>query len=327
MKEREQIERLQRNGMSARNIAMHLGRSASTVSREMQRVPAPVYCAAAAQLDYVAHCRRGPVKLRPDSPLWMEVCSRLKKGWSPQQISGRFRRMFPDDPAARVSHETIYCAIYAQPRGALRTELIAALRQAKKHRRPRSRGTDRRGQLCEMRSIHERPADVALRQVPGHWEGDLIKGSGNRSCTGTLVERKSRYLLLARMNGGGTADEALSSFARKFRYVPSAIRQSMTYDQGKEMAHHRELEKRVRLKIYFADPHSPWQRPSSENINGLLRQYLPKNEDLSAYTQAQLNSIAKRLNDRPRRCLEYRTPSEVFEEEILKLKRGVALHS
>lgn len=177
-----------------------------------------------------------------------------------------------------------------------------------------------------MTSIHDRPAAVATREVPGHWEGDLIKGAGNRSAVGTLVERTSCYVIMARMDGTG-ADAALDAFSRKFRRVPACIRKTLTYDQGKEMARHEELARRVSIQVYFADPHSPWQRPSNENANGLIREYLPKGMDLSQVSQAQLNAIAKRLNDRPRKVLGFKTPAEVFQREIPNLINPVALQT
>jgi len=254
------------------------------------------------------------------------VVRKLYRGWSPEQIAGRLRKMHADDASQRVSHETIYLALYALPRGGLRKELLAQLRQGHKSRRPRKRGQDRRGGLSGMTSIHARPEEVQDRQAPGHWEGDLIKGAGNRSAVGTLVERKSRYVVLARMRGTD-AEAALDAFTRHFRRIPACVRKTLTYDQGKEMARHEELAQRVRIGVYFADPHSPWQRPSNENANGLIRQYLPKGADLSAVSQATLNAIAKRLNDRPRKCLNYETPAEVFQREILQFKKRVALQT
>jgi IS30 family transposase len=234
--------------------------------------------------------------------------------------------MYGEDRSQRVSHETIYLALYALPRGELRKELLAQLRQGHKTRRPRARGQDRRGGLSGMTSIHERPEEVGDRQVPGHWEGDLIKGAGNRSAVGTLVERKSRYVILARMRGTD-AEAALQGFTRHFRRIPACVRKTLTYDQGKEMARHEELAKRVKIDVYFADPHSPWQRPSNENANGLIRQYLPKATDLSGVSQATLNAIARQLNDRPRKCLNYETPAEVFQREIMQLRNRVALQT
>jgi IS30 family transposase len=213
----------------------------------------------------------------------------------------------------QLSAETIYAGLYVLPRGALRSELLAALRQARKARRPRARGIDRRGQIPHLASIAERPADVATRTVPGHWEGDLLKGARNGSAVGTLVERMTRLVILARMEGTD-ATSARQGFTRKLRHVPAALRKTLTYDRDKEMAEHERLAQRLAIRVFFADPHSPWQRGTNENTNGLLRQYLPKGTDLSGYTQRELNAIAYRLNTRPRKCLDFATPLEVYAE-------------
>jgi IS30 family transposase len=212
-----------------------------------------------------------------------------------------------------LSAETIYAGLYVLPRGALRTELLAALRQAHNARRPRARGTDRRGQIPNMTLIAARPAEVASRTVPGHWEGDLLKGARNGSAVGTLVERTTRLVILARMEGTD-ARSAGHGFTKKLRHVPAPLRKTLTYDRGKEMAEHARLAQRLAIQIFFADPHSPWQRGTNENTNGLLRQYLPKGTDLSGYTQRELNTIAHRLNTRPRKCLNFATPREVFTQ-------------
>jgi IS30 family transposase len=204
----------------------------------------------------------------------------LRARWSLQQIAGILTRGFPDAAGYRVSHETIYSAIYLVLRGELRKELIACLRQGRSTRKPRTRGTDRRGKIPDMQSIHVRPPEVADRLIPGHWEGDLIKGAGNHSSVGTLVERTSGFVVLAKMSSASAAD-ALESFDKALRGIPGALRKTLTYDQGKEMSYHAALTLRTGVQVYFADPHSPWQRGSNENTNGLLRQYLPKGTDLS----------------------------------------------
>ena len=239
--------------------------------------------------------------------------SHLAEGCSPEQIAGRLRREYPDDMRKHLSAETIYVALYVLPRGTLRSALLAALRQARKARRPRARGTDRRGQIPRMTPIAERPADVATRTVPGHWEGDLLKGARNGSAVGTLVERTTRLVLLARMDGTD-ARSACHGFTKKLRHVPAPLRQTLTYDRGKEMAEHERLAQRLAIRVFFADPYSPWQRGTNENTNGLLRQYLPKGTDLSGYTQRELNTIAHRLNTRPRKCLNFATPLEVYAQ-------------
>jgi IS30 family transposase len=286
----------------------------------------PRYDAARAGQQACGRRRRGPRKLTSGSVLEREVHTGLQRGWSPQQIAGRLKQQHPDDPSERVSHETIYAYIYAQPRGELRKLLISNLRKAHKTRLPRRRGRDRRGRLRDMVSIHERPVEVLGRQVAGHWEGDLLKGAGNASAVGTLVERKSRYVLLAKLDGTD-ATAVLDGFTRRLRTLPPAVRLTLAYDQGKEMARHRELAQRLNIRVYFADPHSPWQRPTNENTNGLLRQYLPKGTDFSGLSQRYLTSIANALNTRPRKCLGFATPEEVLAREISQLNTTVALQT
>jgi IS30 family transposase len=301
------------HGQSLRTMASVLGRAPSTVSREHTRnaVRGP-YRACTAHTLASARARqpRRPRKL-VDPWLWQYVRTHLAQGCSPEQIAGRLRRAYPDDMRKQLSAETIYVGLYVLPRGALRSELLAALRQARKARRPRARGTDRRGQIPHMTPIAERPADVATRTVPGHWEGDLITGARNGSAVGTLVERTTRLVLLARMEGTD-ATSARQGFTKKLRHVPAPLRKTLTYDRGKEMAEHERLAQRLAIRVFFADPYSPWQRGTNENTNGLLRQYLPKGTDLSGYTQRELNAIAHRLNMRPRRCLHFATPLEVY---------------
>jgi IS30 family transposase len=222
-----------------------------------------------------------------------------------------------------VSHETIYRAIYVLPRGQIRREIVSFLRQHHKERLPLRRRTDRRGGMIGMVSIHERPADVLGREFPGDWEGDLIKGAGNASAIGTLIERKSRFTILVKMKDCSSR-AALIGFRRELGKVPAAMRTSLAYDQGTEMARHAELSKALKMKVYFCDPHSPWQRPSNENMNGLVRQYLPKGCELSIYAQKDLNAIAESLNTRPRACLDFQTPMEVFAAECAKLERTAA---
>ena len=327
MDERNQIHRCSNEGLSLRAIARRLNRPTSAVSREVARnTVGKSYDAARAERATLARRRRGTIKLKSGSVLLNRVRALMAEGWSPEQVAGRLRRMNPDDPALHVSHETIYCAIYAVPRGELRAELIAQLRFAHKARMPRARGQDRRGTLPNMTSIHQRPIEVAARLVPGHWEGDHIKGPGNRSSVGTLVERKSRYLMLVKLRDG-SAEATLEGFTRKFRHVPLAMKKSLTYDQGREMARHEILAKRVKIDVYFADPHSPWQRPTNENTNGLIREYLPKGLDLAPISQGYLNAIARQLNNRPRKCLDFETPAEVFAREIMNFQPGVALQT
>ncbi|HMS85171.1 MAG TPA: IS30 family transposase [Nitrospira sp.] len=300
-------------GRSLRSLARTLGRAPSTLSREWARntTRGHSYRAGTAQAHAAARARQ-PRRLRKleDPWLWAYVQTHLKAGCSPEQIAGRLRRAYPNDMPKRLSTETIYAALYVLPRGTLRSELLAALRQARRARRPRARGMDRRGQLPNITSIAERPEEVTSRLIPGHWEGDLLKGARKGSAVGTLVERTTRLVLLARMDGTD-AWSAYQGFTKKLRQIPAPLRKTLTYDRGKEMAEHERLAQRLAIRVFFADPHAPWQRGTNENTNGLLRQYLPKGTDLAGYTQRELNVIAHRLNTRPRKCLDFATPLEV----------------
>jgi IS30 family transposase len=294
-------------------MATVLRRAPSTVSREHARnAMSACYHACTAQTRAAARARqpRRPRTLL-DPWLWQYVRTQLADGCSPEQIAGRLKRAYPHDMGTQLSAEIISVGLYVLPRGALRSELLAALRQARKARRPRARGTDRRGQIPHMTPIAARPAEVATRTVPGHWEGDLIKGARNGSAVGTLVERTTRLVILARMDGTD-ARSAREGFTKKLRHVPAPRRKTLTDDRGNEMAEHERLAARLALRVFFADPYSPWQRGTNENTNGLLRQYLPKGTDLSGYTQRELNVIAHRLNTRPRKCLNFATPLEVY---------------
>jgi IS30 family transposase len=304
------------HGHSLRRMASVLGRSPSTISRELARNSTrgrPYRGCTAQTLARARACQPRRSRKLMDPWLWQYVQTQLRQGCSPEQIAGRLRHAYPDDMRKHLSTETIYAGLYVLPRGALRSELLTALRQARKARRPRARGTDRRGQIPNLTPIAERPAEVATRTVPGHWEGDLIKGARNGSAVGTLVERTTRLVILARMEGTD-ARSAREGFTKKLRHVPALLRKTLTYDRGKEMAEHERLTARLAIQVFFADPYSPWQRGTNENTNGLLRQYLPKGTDLSGYTQRELNAIAYRLNTRPRKCLDFATPLEVYAQ-------------
>jgi IS30 family transposase len=313
------IASMKLQGASTRAIARVLARPASTVSREIRRNScSEVGYTSETAMALQARRRRAArpmAKLDARSVGWGVVLTLLSWKWSPQQIAATLRRVYPDEPQRHVSHETIYTAIYAQPRGELRRQLVACLRQGRSTRMPRSRGADRRGQIPEMVSIHVRPPEIEDRVMPGHWEGDFIKGAGNKSSVGVLVERASRLVLLARMEEA-TAAAALAGFTVKLNAIAAPMRQSLTYDQGKEMARHAELAANTGVRVYFCDPHSPWQRGTCENTNGLLRQYLPKGTDLSVYTQQELDAIADSLNNRPRATHNWRTPLEVFAQTL-----------
>ena len=328
--ERMTLASLHQQGYSGRSIAHLLGRSPSTISREIKRnACAGSYASAPAQ--HMCQQRRvasRPLpKLHSASCLWFVVSTMLTWRWSPQQIARTLRRMHPQDPSLHISHESIYTAIYAYPRGELRRQLISLLRQGKSTRRPRSAGSDRRGQIPDMVSIHVRPPEVNDRLMPGHWEGDLIKGAGNKSAVGVLVERSTRLVLLCKMPDA-SAESALAAFTNKLRQIAEPMRQTLTYDQGKEMARHKELAAATGMRVYFCDPHSPWQKGSCENTNGLLRQFLPKGTDLSVHDQDALDSIADLMNNRPRQTLNWDSPYQAFRKFMVDIeeKSSATIH-
>jgi IS30 family transposase len=329
VEDRVVIDLRRKDGWGVRAIARELGRSPSVISTEIGRGREPDgnYAAGSAQAAAAARRDRSGrrARLASDSPLFAEVAKLLRLQWSPEQIAGRRKRLEEGTEVSsglRVSHEAIYQAIYAVPRGELRRELLACLRQGKPQRGRRSRDGERRGRICDMTSIRERPAEVEGRLVPGHWEGDLNKGAGNRSSVGTLVERTSRKLVLIKLTDA-KAETARDGFAAGLLAVPAPLRLTLTYDQGKEMARHKELAALTGLRVYFADPHAPWQRGSNENTNGLLRQYLAKGTDLAVFSQAELDAIATRLNSRPRKTLGFATPDEVFSALVDKTANAV----
>lgn len=322
--ERNAIALALQQGMSLRAIARALGRSPSTISRECQRnAGASSYVSRFAQqrCDRRRRNARPKPKLHRDGELFGSVHAYLLQWWSPQQIACELRRLHPQNNRLHVSHETIYTCIYAQPRGELKKELLACLRMGRATRRPRSGGQDRREDASEMLSIHIRPPEVEDRQLPGHWEGDLIKGQANASAIGTLVERTTRLVLLVKLPHPhpATAAHVLQAFSDKLNAIAKPMRESLTYDRGSEMARHQELSQNTGMKVYFCDPHSPWQRGSNENTNGLLRQYFPKGTDLSGYSQEQLDAVADQLNGRPRMTLGWRKPIEVYAEHLARL--------
>ena len=318
-----------RRGASLRAIGSLLGRSPSTIGRELTRGWGDdgQYSPVSARRSYdAARLRsRRPRRLTEGSSLHIWVRGKLEHlHWSPEQIAGRLRAMHPDDPDQRVSHETIYAAIYAQPRGGLKAAMIQALRQKKPTRGRRRTTLAGSSMVPESLRITHRPEEIEARIAPGHWEGDLIKGAFNRSSVGTLVERKTRFVVLCKMNGNG-AEAALDSFTRQMKRLPAVMRKSMTYDRGSEMACHPELARRLKIDIWFCDPHAPWQRGSNENTNGLLRQFMPKGADLSDASQIWLNDVANLMNNRPRKTLGWKTPAEAMAEEMAAFNEAVAL--
>jgi len=312
--ERETIADMRRGGRSLHAIGRALGRPASTVKREIDNHASKdgVYRAYAAHRAWAAsRPRPKDRKLLQEGPLRDFVVERLRERWSPQQICHALVRQYPDDQEMRVSPETIYQALYVQARGALKREVAAALRTGRTRRKPHRRPDQRTARFVDgMVMISERPAEVEDRAVPGHWEGDLIMGTANQSAIVTLVERATRYVMLGHLPGGHTAQEVRDVLVDLIATLPEHLRGSLTWDQGVEMASHKQFTVATGVPVYFCDPHSPWQRGSNENTNGLLRQYFPKGTDLSAYGPEDLEHVAQELNGRPRQTLGWDKPAE-----------------
>jgi IS30 family transposase len=313
--ERERISRGIAAGESDGEIARALGRHRSTVGREIRRGGGRrAYRALAAERGAQRRARRPkPGKLSRSPRLLAAVEAGLWARWSPEQISARLRLEYPDDREMRISHETIYRSLFVQSRGELRRQLSAKLRTGRSKRHARGRRDDR-GRIADMVPISERPPEVEDRAVPGHWEGDLLLGAGGRSAIATLVERQTRYVLLARLGSERTTEQVIAALKAQIQTLPRQLTRSLTWDQGKELAAHKAFTVQTGVKVYFCDPHSPWQRGSNENTNGLLRQYLPKGSDLAACSQIALDQIAAELNRRPRKTLAWRTPAEKMTE-------------
>jgi IS30 family transposase len=316
--EREEISRSVATGQSIRSVAARLGRAPSTISREIMRNGGQE-CYRAGQADQAAWDRAHRPKtcrLVQNRTLAHIVAGKLQSLWSPEQIAGWLRHTYPDDENNQVSHETIYRSLFIQARGALKKELLQHLRRTRAMRRSRhhTQKTDDHGRIRDTVSISERPATVEDRAVPGHWEGDLLCGSRN-SQIATLVERNTRYVMLVKVasKDSETVTNALIKSARK---LPQELYKSLTWDRGSEMAEHKRFTLATDIKVYFCDPQNPWQRGTNENTNGLLRQYFPKGTDISAYSQAHLNAVARKLNERPRKTLNYETPAERFSQSV-----------
>jgi IS30 family transposase len=316
--EREEISRSVAADQSIRSVAARLGRAPSTISREIMRNGGQE-CYRASQADQAAWDRANRPKtcrLVKNRTLAHIVAGKLQLLWSPEQIAGWLKRTYPDDENFRVSHETIYRSLFIQARGALKKELLQHLRRTRAMRRSRhhTQKTDDHGRIRDTVSISERPATVEDRAVPGHWEGDLLCGT-NSSQIATLVERHTRYVMLVKVSSkdSETVTNALIKNARK---LPQEIYKSLTWDRGSEMADHKRFTLATDIKVYFCDPQNPWQRGTNENTNGLLRQYFPKGTDISPYSQAKLNAVARQLNTRPRKTLDYETPAERFSQSV-----------
>ena len=321
LSEREEISRGVAAGYSLRSLAESLRRSPSTVSREINRNGGRRHYRAS-QADQAAWdraCRPKRCKLVINRPLARIVARKLRQLWSPEQVAGWLKRTYPDDEHYQGSHETIYRSLFIQARGALKKELLQHLRRTRGIRRSRhhTQKTADHGRIKDTVSIRERPASVEDRAVPGHWEGDLLIGSKN-SQIATLVERHTRYVMLVKVNSKDT-ETVINALTKQARKLPGELYKSLTWDRGKEMADHKRFTLDTRVKVYFCDPRSPWQRGSNENTNGLLRQYFPKGMDLSNVHQNRLNAVARRLNERPRKTLNFETPAERFSQCVASI--------
>jgi transposase, IS30 family len=315
--EREEIALHRAAGLGVREIARRVGRDASTISRELargclNRRPRGRYRPSVAQARAEERARRPkPSKLALHPLLRAYVQQGLIDGWSPEQIAARLVEDFPDDECMRISHEAIYQALYVQGRGGLRRELTACLRTGRALRKPRRR-VEARGRIPNMVLISERPAEAEDRAVPGHWEGDLILGTKGISAIGTLVERTTRFVMLLHLPADHRAETVRDAIVDTITTLPTALRRSLTWDQGSELTQHVEITVAADLPVYFCDPHSPWQRGTNENTNGLLRQYFPKGTDLAGYPAEHLAAVAAQLNGRPRKTLSWKTPAEAL---------------
>lgn len=316
--EREDISRGIASGSSMRVIAQRLSRACSTVSREVARHGGRAQYRAnqADQQAWESALRPKPCLLATHSKLQEIVASKLMQDWSPQQIAGWLKQRYPEDESLRVSHETIYRSLFVQARGALKKELIGHLRSKRRIRRSRHSSIHghSQGKIVDAISIRERPAEIEDRAIPGHWEGDLLRGARN-SHVATLVERHSRFCMLVKVPGKDTAT-VVAALSRQVRQLPTTLRRSLTWDRGLEMAQHKSFTMATDVQVYFCDPQSPWQRGSNENTNGLLRQYLPKTADLSCHSQSDLDEIALRLNQRPRKTLGFHTPADKLQASV-----------
>jgi IS30 family transposase len=316
--EREEISRAVVRGSSIRSISRLLGRAPSTISRELKRNGGQGgYRATQADQAAWDQARRPKTcKLVINRAAAQAVAGKLQLHWSPEQIAGWLKRTFPDDTSYHVSHETIYRSLFIQARGALKKELLVHLRRTRVMRRSRhhTQKQDNHGRISDTISISERPASVEDRAVPGHWEGDLLCGSKN-SQIATLVERNTRYVMLVKVAGKDT-ETVINALIKNARKLPQELYKSLTWDRGKEMADHRRFSLATDIAVYFCDPRSPWQRGSNENTNGLLRQYFPKGIGIADYSQAKLNAVARQLNNRPRKTLNYETPAERFNQSV-----------
>jgi len=318
--ERENVSRGLAQNKSLQQIATELGRCASTISREVKRHGGrQQYRAECADKRAWKNAQRAKVCILASRyRLRCVVAGKLKHNWSPEQIARWLKLAYPDDETMRVSHETIYRSVYIQARGALKKELLTHLRYQRLMRQAKKvRSQGGRGKIADAVSISERPATAQDRAVPGHWEGDLLAG-GTNSYIATLVERTTRYVMLVKVRSKHT-EEVVTALKRVVGRLPAQLRQSLTWDRGKELSQHKDFSMATDMQVYFCDPHSPWQRGSNENTNGLLRQYFPKGTDLSSFTQRQLDTVARELNERPRKTLGFLTPAQKLQQTVASI--------
>jgi transposase, IS30 family len=320
--ERESISRGLAQKRSIREIAREIGRSPSTVAREIKRNSGKTgyraFSASRRAKTAAASRRKGKSKVAKQDTLMRYILEKLEEEWSPKEISERLKIEYSWDMAMQISHEAIYQYIYVLPRGELKQTLIKALRQEHKYRRTQKAGKaeENRGKIANMLSIEERPAAVADRTVPGHWEGDLILGKYKRSALGTLVERTTRYTILVPLGDQKDALSVREAYAKAFKTVPDELRKTLTYDQGKEMSQHEQFTIDTGIQVYFAHPGSPWERGTNENTNGLIRQYFPKGTDFTHVPDNEVKEVQRKLNDRPRKALNFYKPNEVFNNVV-----------
>jgi IS30 family transposase len=312
--EREELALQLALGLSLRLIAKSLGRAPSTLSREIKRTSTwrsnYRMLEAQSQSDVNSHAQRKKRKLESNIQLRTFVLEYLNNYWTPEQIAKRLKILYPNDMTMRISHESIYSYVYVLPRSTLKREIVSCLRRKHKNRRPRKHRA-KTHPIQEYLSIEERPAEIADRIVPGHWEGDLIMGHANASAIGSLVERTTRMTFIVKLKNKD-AESVRTAFAEEFKQIPDGLKKTLTYDQGQEMAHHKLFTKDTNIQVYFAHPHSPWERGTNENTNALIRQFFPKGTDFSKITEKRLKEVQKLLNDRPRKVHDFYTPYEVF---------------
>ncbi len=320
--EREEVSRGFAQGETLSAIALRLGRAPSTVSREIKRNSGTsgyrAFSADRRATERASFRRNGKSRLANEYGLRRYVAEKLKKRWSPREIVKRIQEEYPDDMTMRISHEAIYRYIYVLPRGSLKQSLIKALRQERAYRRKQKRGNieETRGEIADMLSIEERPAEVAYRTIPGHWEGDLIMGKYKRTALGTLVERTTRYTILVPLGKNKDAVSVRKAYTRELGALPKEIVKTLTYDQGKEMSEHRQFTIDTGIQVYFAHPESPWERGMNENTNGLIRQYFPRGTEFDKVSAKEIKRAQRQLNDRPRAVLYYKKPDEVINQLV-----------